>query len=324
MSSRILRVGVLGLGMMGRIHARVAQEIDGFELVGIVDPLGDSQGIARGAPVFNEPEQLIDAGIDAAIVSVPTEDHLAVGLKLAEAGVHTMIEKPLADSVEAAKQLRDAFEAAGVVGCVGHVERFNPAIQQLKKRVVEGQAGQIFQIATRRVGPFPGRIKDVGVVKDLATHDLDLTTWIAGSPFAAVYARTAFKTGRSHEDLAAITGQLVDGTITNHLVNWLSPVKERIVTATGTLGLFRADTLRGDLTWFANADVATEWTAMSVLRGVAEGDVIRYAFPKPEPLKAEHEAFRDAILGVDNRVVSMDDGLQVVETAKLVIDASAN
>lgn len=323
MNSEIVRVGVFGLGMMGRNHARVAREIEGVELVGIADPMGDAHGIAGSTPVYGSAEQLIDSGIDAAIVAAPTEDHLGLGLTLAAAGVHTMIEKPLADTVEAATQLRDAFESAGLVGCVGHIERYNPALQQLKKRLGEGQAGEIFQIATRRIGPFPARIKDVGVVKDLATHDLDLTAWIADSPFASVHARTAFKTGRAHEDLVAITGQLEDGTVTNHLVNWLSPVKERLVMVTGTLGLFLADTLTGDLTWFANADVPSEWTAMSVLRGVAEGDMIRYAHPKPEPLKVEHEAFRDAVLGIDNRVVTMAEGLRVVEVAQRALDAAA-
>ena len=199
------------------------------------------------------------------------------------------------------------------------LERYNPALQQLKHRLQEGQAGDIFQIATRRIGPFPARIKDVGVVKDLATHDLDLTAWVAGSPYAFVSARTASKTGREHEDLVAVTGQLEDGTITNHLVNWLSPVKERLVMVTGTHGAFLADTISGDLTWFANADVPTEWSALGVLRGVAEGDMIRYAYPKPEPLRVEHEAFRDAVLGVRSEVVTMAEGVQVVDIAEQVI-----
>ncbi len=232
--------------------------------------------------------------------------------------MHALIEKPLADTVAAAVQLRDRFEAAGLVGCVGHIERYNPALQQLKHRLQEGQAGDIFQIATRRIGPFPARIKDVGVVKDLATHDLDLTAWVAGSPYAFVSARTASKTGREHEDLVAVTGQLEDGTITNHLVNWLSPVKERLVMVTGTHA-FLADTISGDLTWFANADVPTEWSALGVLRGVAEGDMIRYAYPKPEPLRVEHEAFRDAVLGVRSEVVTMAEGVQVVDIAEQVI-----
>jgi predicted dehydrogenase len=320
---KILRVGVIGLGMMGRNHVRVAGQLDGVELVGIADPMGDRFGVAGTTPVFDSPEALLEIGIDMAIVAAPTGDHERLGLLLADAGVHTMIEKPLATTTEAAIAVRDAFEAKGLVGCVGHIERYNPALQQLKARLAAGQAGDIFQIATRRIGPFPARIQDVGVVKDLATHDLDLTAWIAGSPYASVDARTAHKTGREHEDLVAITGQLEDGTVTNHLVNWLSPTKERLTMVTGTLGAFIADTLSGDLTWFANADVPTEWTTMSVLRGVAEGDMIRYAYPKREPLVVEHEVFRDAVLGKSAEVVTMAQGVRVVSVAEQVLASAA-
>jgi UDP-N-acetylglucosamine 3-dehydrogenase len=317
-----LRVGVIGLGMMGRNHVRVAGELDGVELVGIADPVGDRFGIAGSTPVFESPEELLSYGIDMAVVAAPTGDHERLGLLLADAGVHTLIEKPLATSTEAAIALSDAFEAKGLIGCVGHIERYNPSLQELKRRLGEGQAGEIFQIATRRIGPFPSRIQDVGVVKDLATHDLDLTAWIAGSPYASVAAKTAHKTGREHEDLVAITGQLEDGTVCNHLVNWLSPVKERVVMVTGTSGAFLADTLSGDLTWFANADVPTEWSQVSVLRGVAEGDMIRYAYPKREPLKVEHEAFRDAVLGVRHDVVTMAEGVRVVSVAEQVLQSA--
>lgn len=308
---------------MGKNHARVATETEGVDLVGIVDPMGDRFGASQGAPIFENLNELLEARIDMAIVAAPTSDHLKVGLELAQAGVHTMVEKPLSDTVESAMALRDAFESANLVGCVGHIERFNPALQELKRRLKEGQIGEIFQIATRRVGPFPARIRDVGVVKDLASHDLDLTAWIADSPYKSVSAQTAHMTGREFEDLVAVTGRLANGIITNHLVNWLTPLKERLVTVTGTKGAFVADTLTGDLTWFANADVPNEWNAMSVLRGVAEGDMIRYAYPKPEPLKREHEAFRDAILGIRNDVVTMDEGLLVVKICEDVLKSAS-
>ena len=319
-----LRVGVIGLGMMGRNHARVVHELPGVDLVGVADPAGDVHSSARDAEIFATPQQLIEHGIDAAVVAAPTGDHLDVGLMLAEAGVHALIEKPLAETTQAAEQLRDAFLDAKLVGAVGHIERFNASLQELKRRLGDGQAGEIFQISTRRVGPFPARIRDVGVVKDLATHDIDLTAWVADSDYVSVDAQTAFKTGRDHEDLVAITGRLENGVVTNHLVNWLSPHKDRSVTVVGALGAFVADTLHSDLTWFANADVKTEWSQMSVLRGVAEGDMVRYAFPRPEPLKIEHQAFYDAILGNPSTVgiVTMAEAVRVVEVAEAVIESS--
>lgn len=317
-----LRAGVLGLGMMGRNHARVLQEIDGVELVAVADPFGDRHGTARDVPCVGELEALLAHGLDLCVVAVPTADHETVGLALAEAGVHALIEKPLAEDVTGARRLADAFESAGLVGCVGHIERYNPALQSLRARLEADELGAIFQIATRRQGPFPNRIRDVGVVKDLATHDVDLTAWVACQPFTAISARTAHKTGRQHEDLVAATGVLADGTITNHLVNWLTPMKERVTVATGERGCFIADTLTADLTFYANGDTPTSWDAISRFRGVSEGDMIRYAIPKPEPLRVELDAFRDAILGRSDHVVKMRDGLAAVAVAEACLSSA--
>lgn len=322
-----LRAGVVGLGIMGRNHARVLSQLDGVDFVGVADPGGDRFGVASAVPVYESPAELIEHGVDMLVLAAPTAEHEALGLELARHGVHTLIEKPLASTLDGARRLVDAFEAAGLVGAVGHIERFNPALQQLKRRIADGQAGEIFQVATRRVGPYPARINDVGVVKDLATHDIDSTAWITGSRFASVAAQISSRTDTAHEDIVAATGLLEDGTITNHLVNWLTPTKERLVTVNGTMGMFTANTLTGDLTFFANADVPTEWGAMSALRGVAEGDVIRYAYPKPEPLRVELESFRDAILGVEladdaAQVVTMREGLEVVRVAELFLGST--
>lgn len=314
-----LRAGLIGLGMMGRNHARVLQNTEGVELVGVADPQGDRFGAARGIPTVSDVDELLALGIDVCVVAAPTADHLPVGLQLAEAGVHTMLEKPLAETTEAARKLVEAFEARGLIGAVGHIERYNPALQQLRQRLEAGELGEIHQLATRRIGPFPGRIRDVGVIKDLATHDVDLTAWVAGSPFTAVSARTAHKSGREHEDLVAATGVLGDGTVTNHLVNWLSPMKERLTVVTGERGAFVADTLTADLTFHANGEVATGWDAISRFRGVSEGDMIRYAIAKPEPLAEEHAAFRDAVLGRSDEIVTMRQGLAAVAVAEAML-----
>lgn len=122
---------------------------------------------------------MIEVGIDAAIVAVPTVFHEEAALALAEAGVHTLVEKPLAASVEAGQRVAEAFKSAGLVGAVGYVERCNPALLEMRKRLAEGQLGDVYQVVTRRQSPFPARISDVGVVKDLATHDVDLAAWVA-------------------------------------------------------------------------------------------------------------------------------------------------
>ncbi|WP_248151132.1 Gfo/Idh/MocA family protein [Microbacterium aoyamense] len=313
-----LRAGLLGVGMMGRHHARVLRELDGVELVAIADPGGDPHGVAGDLPILPDIDALIAAGIDTAVVAVPTRFHEEAALALAAAGVHTLVEKPIAHTVEAGERMVSAFADAGLVGAVGHIERFNPALQELRRRIAAGDLGGVYQIATRRQGPFPSRIADVGVAKDLASHDVDLTAWVAQSDYATISAQTAFQSGRDHEDMIAMTGRLANGVIVNHLVNWLSPMKERVTIVTGEKGAFVADTSTGDLTFYANGTVAVEWESMSVFRGVSEGDVTRYAFAKREPLRVEHEAFRDAVLGEQSDVVTMQQGLRtltVVEAA---------
>ena len=317
-----LRAGLIGLGMMGRHHGRVLGSLDGVDLVAVADPGGDPHGVASGRDVYATVEELIALGLDYCVVAVPTIYHEEIGLALAAAGVHALIEKPLAPDTESATRLAQAFEDKGLIGAVGHIERYNPSLQEARRRIENGDLGKVFQIATRRQGPFPPRIADVGVVKDLATHDIDLTAWVAQQPFEWVQARTAHRSGREHEDLVAAVGQLADGTVTSHLVNWLSPFKQRETIITGERGAFKCDTLTADLTFYANGTQDTAWDDVANFRGVSEGDVIRYAIAKPEPLKVEHEQFRDAILGKDADIVTMRQGLNTVRIADQMLAAA--
>lgn len=317
-----LRAGMIGLGMMGRHHARVLGSLDGVDLVAVADPAGDPHGVAPGHDVHSTVNELIEIGIDYCVVAVPTIYHEEVGMALAVAGVHALIEKPLAPDTESATRLTEAFEKHGVIGAVGHIERYNPSLQEARRRIANGDLGKVFQIATRRQGPFPPRIADVGVVKDLATHDIDLTAWVAQQPFEWVQARTAHRSGREHEDLVAAVGQLADGTVTSHLVNWLTPFKQRETVITGERGAYVCDTLTADLTFYANGTQDTAWDEVANFRGVSEGDVIRFAIPKPEPLRVEHEAFRDAVLGKEADIVTMRQGLNTVRIADQMLAAA--
>lgn len=318
----ILRAGLLGVGVMGKNHARVLRDVEGIDLVAIADPGGDPHGAAMGLEVLPDVDALIAVGIDIAVVAVPTRAHYEAAMALAEAGVHTLVEKPIAHSVEAGREMTEAFSARGLVGAVGHVERFNPALQEMRRRLEQGDAGEVYQIATRRQSTFPVRIADVGVGKDLASHDIDLTAWVAQSEYASVFAQTTFKSGREHEDMVAVTGRLASGVIVNHLVNWLSPMKERVTVVTGDRGTFIADTTTGDLTFHANGTIPFEWESMSAFRGVSEGDVTRFAFAKREPLRVEHEAFRDAVLGLPSDVVTLEQGLHTLSVVEGALESA--
>lgn len=316
---RNLRAGLIGMGSIGRQHARILCDLDGVELIGVVDPRESGMDSIRR---FNSLDELLGYDLDYCVVAVPTAQHAGIALRLAESGVHALVEKPLADSSSTAQMVTDAFDNRGLVGGVGHVERFNAAVQEARKRVQAGQLGQIYQIATRRQGPFPQRIADVGVVKDLATHDIDLTAWITDSSYMSVAAKISHKAGRVHEDLVSVTAQMTNGIVINHLVNWLSPFKERTVMITGERGSFVIDTLTGDLTFFDNGQMATEWEELAQFRGVSEGDVIRYAIPKPEPLRTEHECFRDSILGAQVELVSLAEGTRVLQVAEAILESA--
>lgn len=317
-----LRAGLIGLGMMGRHHARNLRAIDGVDLVAVADAMGDPHGVAGDLAVLPNVDALIDAGIDYAVVALPTEFHEEAGLKLAAAGVHALIEKPLAKTSDGARRLAEAFSSAGVIGAVGHIERYNPALQNLRKRLEAGDLGDLYQICTRRQGPFPARIADVGVVKDLASHDIDLTAWVTQRDFELVAARTMFKSGREHEDMVSATCQLSGGLMSNHLVNWLTPTKERLTVVTGEKGMFVADTLTADLTFYANGTVTTTWDDIAQFRGVTEGEVVRMAIAKPEPLRVEHENFRDAVLGLPADIVTLEQGARVVQVCEAMIESA--
>ena len=319
-----LSAGLIGLGMMGRHHARVLRSLAGVRLTAVADPGGDPHGVAGGLEVGASVQHLIDAGVDYAVVAVPTSYHEEIGLALADAGIHALIEKPLASTSEAAARLAKAFADRGLIGAVGHIERFNPALRSLRSRLEQGDLGEIYQVSTRRQGPFPARIADVGVVKDLATHDIDLTAWVAQAAYRSVSAHVALKSGRDYEDLVAISGLLEGGIVANHLVNWLSPFKERTTAVTGELGSFVADTVTADLTFYANGTRDTTWESLAGFRGVSEGDAVRYSLGKQEPLQVEHEAFRDAVLGDPSGVVTMLEGLATVRVAEAVLESAAS
>ena len=321
----IPRGAVLGLGMMGRHHARILQSTGRVAFAGAVDPEGDRFGaVADPALVFASVAALLARGApDFAVVAVPTEEHLAAVQELAEAGVHVLIEKPLATSVAEGREIIGICERAGVHAGVGFVERCNPALLDLRTRVQAGQLGDVFLIATERVGPFPNRIRDVGVVKDLATHDLDLVRWLGGSPIERLAAQTQHRMGREQEDLVLVTGRLASSVSFNTVVDWLSPTKVRRTRVLGELGMLVADTLTSDLTFYANGETSSEWGAAQAMRGVSEGDATRYALARREPLLVELEAFLDLLGGDPSaRVVSLAEGLEAAVYADAVLESA--
>ncbi|MDD7385345.1 MAG: Gfo/Idh/MocA family oxidoreductase [Actinomycetaceae bacterium] len=317
-----LRVGVIGLGSMGRHHVRNVRETPGETLVAVADADGDRYAVAGDLPILPDVDALIDAGIDAAIIAVPTALHADTGVKLAHAGVHVMIEKPLASEVSEGEALVHAFDEAGLIAAAGYVERCNPAMREMHKRIAAGELGAIFQISSRRQGPFPARITDVGVVKDLATHDVDVAQWIGGARYSSVAAQTARTSGRQHEDFLISTGQLENGVLVNHIVNWFSPFKERVTVVSGEKGTFVADTMNSTLTFFENGTKEVEWDQVANVRGVSVGEVKQYALEVREPLRVEHEHFVKALNGDTSDIVPIADALQTLRVVDAMLQSA--
>jgi len=312
-----VRVGLVGFGVMGRNHARVLASMSDIEFVGIVEPDGIPSLPYRVA-LLDDVAGLLALGVDAVVVATPTGTHRDIVLELG--GVHVLVEKPVALTVEDGEAMAGAL--TGKVGAVGHIERFNPAIRELKSRVQRGDIGRILQVTTRRQNGYPARITDVGVVLDLASHDFHLTGWILDADYDKVFGLVRSESGR--DDVMLTTGVMSDGVLVNHVVNWLSPMKERVVTVTGEHGTFVANTVHGDLTLYRNAVEPVGWDSVANFRGVREGDVVRFAYPKTEPLLAELQGFLNAVRGVGSEFVSISEGVQVLRVADAVLKSAAS
>ena len=330
MSGPVLRGAVLGLGMIGRHHARILQSGLGgaVRFAGAVDPGGDRFGaVGDPALVFDTVAGLLAASgaerPDFAVIAVPTEEHVTAVRELVAADVHVLIEKPLAATADEAREIIGLVRNAGLQGAVGHVERCNPALRELRARVQSGLLGEIFSVRTERVGPFPDRVRDVGVVKDLATHDLDLVRWLGDAPIERVAAQTQHRMGREHEDLVLVTGRVENGRAFNSVVDWLTPTKVRRTRVLGERGMLVADTLTADLYFYANAATAQGWDAAQAMRGVAEGDMTRYALERREPLAVELAEFCALVRGEESAAVTLEEGLETVAVAEAVLASAA-
>jgi predicted dehydrogenase len=318
-----LRAALVGAGQMGRFHARVLNEHEEVELLAVVDPEDAAERVAslNRARRLRSLQELLDGEpIDFAVVTVPTAEHATVALRLVDAGIPVLVEKPIAATIEEATALIEAAAKKDVPLAIGHVERFNPAVRELQRRL-EGQAlGRVFQVHARRLSPFPPRIGDTGVALDLATHDLDLMCRLAGTPIR-IAAETDQKAHRTREDLLAALLRFDSGALGLLEVNWLTPTKVRQLTVTGERGMFVVDYLNQHLTLYENALLSEAWQSLDLFDGVTEGNVTRFAIEREEPLRAQLDAFVRAVRGEAPVVVTGEQGLEVVRLALAAVEA---
>ena len=319
-----VRAGVIGLGMMGRHHVRVLQEMERVELVAVADaePLTLAAALrgrdVRGYLAF---EQMLDnEQLDLVVVAVPTSSHKDVATRAMRAGAHVLVEKPIAATCAEAAELIGEAQRWGRWLAVGHIERFNPAIVALKERLAHGDLGRVFRLHARRLGPFPARIRDVGVVIDLATHDIDIARYLLGSEPTRIFAETARRIHTNYEDMLSALMRFANNTVVQLDVNWLTPTKIRELSVTGERGMFFVNYLTQELSLFENS-VIEDGVPADPIAAVLEGKMVRYKIQPREPLRAELEDVVSAIADDRPPLVGPGDAYRALEIAQAVVTA---
>jgi len=320
-----VRVGLIGLGSMGRHHLRILASMEGARLVAVADPDATALAAATdatGALGFAEPLALLaEADLDAVVIAAPTTTHVGLALAAIDRGIAALIEKPLAATPPEAEAIVAASLATGVPVQVGHVERFNPAVLELGRLLGAGWLSTVYAVTSRRAGPFPARIRDVGVTIDLATHDVDILSWIARERPIRVYAETAQRIHADHEDLLFGLMSFESGTVAMLDVDWLTPAKRRQLTVVGEEGMFELDFLTQRLT-FSRSSELTNPRMISGYAPTFAGEVAELPVSNEEPLLAELTAFIHVVRTGDRPVVNADDGRWAVVLAHALLTSA--
>jgi predicted dehydrogenase len=297
-----LRVGVVGVGVMGSNHARVFADLPGVKLVGVADPDGKQRDFvsrALGCPAFSGVEPLLAEGVDAVTIAAPTHLHLELALCCIQRGVHVLVEKPIAPSVEEGRAIIAAARHARVALMVGHVERFNPTVEAIKNAICDED---ILSIAITRVGPFPPRMSNVGVVIDLAVHDIDLIRWFTDSEIAEVQPQLSNAVAE-REDIALLQFRTTSGVLAHINTNWLTPFKARNVTIATRNKYVMGDLLTRQVTECFGFQPDGSYSMRHLSVGHAE------------PLRAELQAFVAAIRERREPAVTGEEGVASLEIA---------
>lgn len=297
-----LKAGVAGAGVMGRNHARVLADLRDFDLTAVFDPdAPTAQGVASlyDATPFTTAQDFVAAGLDAAVVATPNRHHADLSVALLEKGVHVLVEKPIAATVADARRMIDAAKANGRVLMVGQVERFNPAVEAVK-RAIDGD--EIISIQITRVGPFPPRMGEVGVVIDLAVHDIDIIRHLTDSEITEVQPQLA-RTKAEREDTALLQFRLASGAIAHITTNWVTPYKVRTLQVATKTKFVVADLITRQVTEYFGQQPDGSYQTRAVNSWPAE------------PLKKELEAFAHAIRTGESPAVTGEDGLRNLEVA---------
>jgi UDP-N-acetylglucosamine 3-dehydrogenase len=323
-----LKIAVIGAGSMGMNHLRVLRDFDEehVDVVGVADTYEPSLKIVVSrfhVPGYTDYREMVEkTRPDLVAVVVPTHLHFDVASHVLDRGINVLLEKPMASTIDEALGLIQLARLRGAKLAVGHIERFNPAVIAVKQRLVAGELGKLFHLHARRLGPFPPRIRDVGVTLDLATHDIDVMRYLADAEVERVYAETQRHIHEMHEDL--LLGVLrFTNQVTGVLdVNRLTPTKVRELSVTGEKGMYLINYLTQDVYFYENDYTPTNWDALRSLTGVSEGTMTRLKVQKSEPLRLEYEDVVNAIQQDRLPTVSGEDGIAVLKVVCQLAEAN--
>jgi predicted dehydrogenase len=316
----MIKMAVVGVGAMGRNHVRVLMDIPEVELVGVADTnVATAKAVAHkyGVPVFADYAKLFDeCQPEAVIIATPTSFHHAIGLAAIERGIHVLVEKPITISITQAREMIAFAKQHSVHLAVGHIERFNPAVIELKRRIDRGELGRIFMIHARRQSPYPGRIQDVGVASDLATHELDMMRYLANSEVVHLSAEVSYVLPQSgHEDIIFGLLRFQNGVLGILDVNWITPTSVRESVITGERGMFVVNYLNQELSFYENPAMLVPPDGSIWDFTVQAGNFTRYQINRREPLRSELESFIHSIQTGTPMLVDGNDGLQALQLA---------
>ena len=306
----MLKGCVIGLGAMGSNHVRVLYELQEegkIELVGIADIKEDlARQVAESYRVdwFTDYKRMLEEKPDFVVVAVPTKLHRRVALDVIENGCHVLVEKPIAHTIEEGKKIVEAAERKGVQLMVGHIERFNPVIQEIKERIREEK---VLLIGAVRVGPMPPAQRlNTGVVVDLGVHDIDIIRYLTNSEFKSISAFASYGEPNMEES-AVLSFEMETGALGYIIINIITPLKVRRIEVTMADRFIRGDLISQKVAEYSRGELITH-ARRSMF--VTEIDI-----PYMEPLKLELKAFINSLEQATKPPVSGEDGLRALETA---------
>ena len=307
-----MNIGVIGLGWMGKVHLRLYSEFRGVNIVGVMDTDEKTLAGVRDqykVPVYSSLDGLLANDLDAVSICVPTVHHHAIGMEVIKKGIPLLMEKPLAASVEQGRELVSAARAKGIQLMVGHLERFNPAVARIKDIIKDDS---VISIQIERVGPYPPRIQDVGVVRDLASHDIDLVHYISGARYKDIHAVTSRNIG-PHEDTVIISASMENGVLAQINCNWVTPYKSRKIHVATPKRYIEGNLITQQVKEYS------QFENYEKSYSVREWPLIYR-----EPVREELVAFLTALENGDEMPMTGEDGLYVLETIESIVQGACS